>query len=110
MNFGNVATYETEKNVGFGIALGYEYFNGGLIRIGEASGVSKPKRSVFEPVVELNLRYWSKANFAKEISLLAGFGSKNAADIDYSNPANPPSGSIKGSFHFRLMWSTYINY
>ncbi|MEP7128012.1 MAG: hypothetical protein ABI729_04050, partial [Chitinophagales bacterium] len=33
INFGNVSTYTTRKNVGFGMGIGVEYFNGGLFRV-----------------------------------------------------------------------------
>jgi hypothetical protein len=108
LNFGNVSTYETHDNAGFGFAVGYEYLNGGLFTVEE--GVTKAKTSTFEPVLQLSARYWSKSNKAKQISLLAGFGSKNEAELDYSNPTLPPVGSPHGSIHLRLTWSTYFNY
>jgi hypothetical protein len=91
VNFGNISTYNTDKNMGFGIALGYEYLNGGLIKLKETPYyLAKAKTSAFEPVAEFSVRFWSKMNKAKEISLLAGWGSKNASELDYSDNFYPP--------------------
>jgi len=111
VNFGNVSTYKTDKNMGFGIAAGYEYLNGGLVKVSDDNdNTANAKRSTFEPVSELSVRYWSRTNKAREISLIGGWGSKNAADVDYSDSSVPPLGTISGSFHFRLLWSFYLDY
>lgn len=109
INFGNISTYETRKDVGFGIAFGYEYFNGGLIMI-DGEKTPNSKVSVLQPAAQFAVRYWSRSNKAKEISLFFGLGSKNAANLDYSDPLSPPIGVASGSYHFRISWATYLNY
>lgn len=109
-NLGNISTYETKQNKGFGVALGVEYFNGGLIKVSSSSYLSKNiKLAVVEPVAELSYRYWSKSNKAKEISLYVGYKGKGASDV---NPDDPQlnGATVHGNVHVRLNWSTYIDY
>lgn len=110
INFGNTSTYNTDQNKGFGFGIGYEYLNGGLIGSEDESSpylTDNVIKSTAMPVVELAYRYWSKSNKAREISFLIGFGSKGKSKIDESWP---PNGSEKGGYHYRLMWSHYLDY
>ena len=127
-NTGNVSTYKTSQNKGFGIALGIEYFNGGLIKVDDvtssefyytdAQGNSQTITvdnevkvgKLLVPVVELAYRYWSKSNKARELSLQMGFGGKGDLETDSSFDDIEQTGSAKGPFHIRLMWSQYLNY
>jgi hypothetical protein len=115
INFGNISTYKTSQNKGFGFGIGYEYFNGGLFGSTE-SGNNYVTDNVIKktgmPVIELDYRYWSKSNKAREFSVLIGFGGSGSSKIEPGVPPGvaPPDESPKGSYHYRLMWSHYINY
>jgi hypothetical protein len=115
INFGNVSTYKTSQNKGFGFGIGYEYLNGGLFG-SEEEGHSYVTDNVIKstgmPVIEFAYRYWSKSNKARELSLLIGFGGSGSSKIEEgAPPAVPqPDASAKGGYHYRLMWSHYINY
>lgn len=125
-NTGNISTYKTSKNKGFGIAVGIEYFNGGLIRVSDDNSVSytdkttqqtvtieneKQKASKWmAPAMELCYRYWTKSNKAREISFFASFGGKNDLETNSSFESIQQEGSAKGTFHFRIMWTKYLNY
>jgi hypothetical protein len=125
-NTGNISTYKTSKNKGFGIAIGVEYFNGGLIKVSDDDKVSytdmATQQTVFienekqktgkwmAPAMELCYRYWTKSNKAREISFFASFGGKTDLETNSSFQAIQQEGSSKGTFHFRIMWSKYLNY
>ena len=107
-NFGNISTYDTKQNHGFGIGVGMEYFNGGLFIVNKSTSASRVT-GVFQPAMELCYRYWSKSNKAKELSLFAGFKGKGASDLVQGDP-DLQGENISGSWHFRFAWSTYIDY
>ena len=102
INFGNVSTYTTKQNHGFGLGVGMEYFNGGLIVTNQSSG--SRKTSVFQPALDLSYRYWSKKNKAKELSLFVGYRGQGASEV------NSSVHDVHGSVHIRFSWSTYIDY
>lgn len=126
-NTGNISTYKTSKNKGFGIALGVEYFNGGLIKAGENSdevsytdnatqqpvyveNVKQKTGKLLAPAMEVCYRYWTKSNKAREISFLASFGGKGDLETNSTFQQIDQTGAAKGTFHFRIMWSRYLNY
>jgi hypothetical protein len=126
-NTGNISTYKTSKNSGFGIGLGLEYFNGGLIKnIEKAEDLTyydqlgnpqiiqdnyKPDfTNLFAPAFELSYRFWNKSNAAKEISFMVGLGSKNELETANTFQSISQSGDAKTPMHFRLLFSKYLNY
>lgn len=126
-NTGNVSTYNTAKDKGFGIAVGVEYFSGGLIRLEDATdtefyyninGQDKSyvvtddnKTSAFlVPVFEIAYRYWSKSNKARELTIQLGFGGKGDLETDPFFDSVVQTGSAKAPMHIRFMWSQYLNY
>ncbi len=115
INFGNVSTYKTSQNKGFGFGIGYEYLNGGLFgSVDEGTNyvTDNVVKTTGMPVIELAYRYWSKSNKARELSLLIGFGGSGSSKIEPgAPPAIPaPDKAAKGGYHYRLMWSHYIDY
>ncbi len=126
-NTGNISTYKTSKNKGFGIALGVEYFNGGLIKSGAnedkvsytdnatnqivyVENVKQSTGKLLAPSMEVCYRYWTKSNKAREISFLASFGGKGDLETNSTFQQIEQTGAAKGTFHFRIMWSKYLNY
>lgn len=126
-NTGNISTYKTSKNKGFGISLGVEYFNGGLINTSTNNDLSytdalgnyqtytqtssNKTTALLVPSFELNYRYWNKSNKAKELSLLVSLGKKQSLETDTKTFQEiNQTGSAKGAMHIRLMWTKYLNY
>lgn len=126
-NTGNISTYKTSKNKGFGIALGVEYFNGGLIKAGASDdkvsytdlqtqqtvyieNVKQKTGKWMVPAMELCYRYWTKSNKAREISFFASFGGTSDLETNSNFQVIEQEGSAKGTFHFRIMWTKYLNY
>lgn len=126
-NTGNISTYKTSKNSGFGIGIGLEYFNGGLIKniekaedliyydqLGNSQIIQddyKPDfTNLFAPAFELSYRFWNKSNSAKEISFMVGLGSKKELETAGTFQTVTQSGDAKTPMHFRLLFSKYLNY
>ena len=125
-NTGNISTYKTSKNKGFGIALGLEYFNGGLIKAGtsevvtyadlqtgnlvEIENVKQKTGQWLAPAMEICYRYWTKSNKAREIAFFASIGGKSDLETNPQFEIIQQDGAAKGTFHFRIMWTKYLNY
>ncbi|HMG15320.1 MAG TPA: hypothetical protein VK590_07745 [Saprospiraceae bacterium] len=126
-NIGNVSTYNANKNKGFGIAVGVEYFSGALLKSsktleeitytdiqGNQQIVSQDNTgnlsTLFAPAFEISYRYWTKANKAHEFSLLVSLGSKGSLKTDSKYGSIVQDGSASSPFHIRLLWSKYLNY
>ena len=80
-NVGNVSTYKSDKNKGFTIGIGFEYYNMALFKNSNyADGVLEGSSWV-EPCVNIGYRYWNSKNLAKEFNLKLGFGPGSSTTI-----------------------------
>lgn len=126
-NFGNVATRNTQKRNGFGVAAGIEYYIGGLISNGAASETftyvdaagnnafvtssNGTKTAIWmAPAVELSYRFFSRSQRAHEVSFLGSFGKTPPLTTDPQFQVVVQDGSTTIPMHLRIMYSVYLGY
>jgi len=88
-NTGNVSTYSADKNNGFTVGLGFEYYNMALFSsknsaydIGGNIVTTKiPGTSWVEPCLNVGFRYWNSKNVAREFNLKFGYGPSTSETI-----------------------------
>lgn len=127
LNFGNVATRNTQKRNGFGVAVGIEYYLGGLIANGPASEtftyVDSTGNNAFisssigtktaiwlAPAAELSYRFFTRNQRAHEVSFLGSFGKTPPLKTDPQFQVVVQDGSTAIPMHLRIMYSVYLGY
>ncbi|NOX48173.1 MAG: hypothetical protein GXO89_14465 [Chlorobi bacterium] len=121
-NYGNGATYNSSGDMGFVAGFGLEfnfnpiiaindYSEGEILDVGNFSiepeyyKYEKIKKSFFQPVVQLGLRYWNKNNKLKEVSLKYGFGGSTEWTTGAGNSIESHS-----PMNLQLTFTSILNY
>jgi|GEM_PF-1439271 hypothetical protein len=117
-NYGNVSTFNADKESGFVFGVGYEIVKSPLILPSlpvsseyQTNGYANPSQPAMntnsfwtEPAFELGYRYWNKNNHAREINLKYGTG----ASTTFINE-NGVSQTIH-PWTIKLTFLIYLNY
>lgn len=110
-NVGNISTYSADKNHGFTVGVGFEYFNMAVFKNSDYDLYpgALDGSSWVSPCVNIGYRYWNSKNIAREINFKLGFGSSSSTSITDIN------GTVykvdQGSpLSVKLSWSRYMNY
>lgn len=106
LDFGNLSTFESMKNMGVGIGFGYEYDIYGLI------GDSDPI-SLGTPAARLGVRYFNRNNSAREIALKVGLPATGTVTKDITDYNSGETYTVSHDTKitaFQLSWILYFNY
>lgn len=105
-NVGNISTYKSDKNKGFTIGLGFEYYNMALFKNNDFLGADANLHSSWvEPCVNIGYRYWNSKNLAKEFNLKLGFGPSNTTTVSGVTAYEETSTVV-----VKLTWFRYLSY
>ena len=106
LDLGPGSTYYSEKNNGFVLGLGVQYFWGPAITSFNGETVPDDLRvSYIEPIVILGTRYWNSRNKLGEFQVKIGYGA-NGEFKKNGNDAVVKSRSIS----LQLNWNKVLNY
>lgn len=116
LDFGNLSTFESMKDKGFGIGLGIEYHNLGLFGGNSSDENNTNVAPVIAPAARLGYRYFNRNNNSREIALKIGLPAKTDAEFETQIQ------NIDGTFEtitateevkitsVQLSWIVYFNY
>jgi hypothetical protein len=117
-NKGNIATYTTKKEIGYGVGLGLQYLKLGLIAT-DPNDSKQYTSQYFEPILVVTYRALTENDNAREWSLKIGYGAKKPKD-QYNIAGKPIDGDpingynddivAKNTFSVRLSLGYYLGY
>lgn len=113
-NFGNISTYESDKNKGISIGFGVEMMKYLFTQqppptklISDPTSLNPPNNLFFYPISNISYRFWNKNNRAREFSLKIGYLPKADDEITY----NGQEYFINNShFNFKVTFIFYPRY
>ncbi len=108
LDYGNLSTYESMKNFGIGIGIGYQFDRYNLF--GDADGIS-----IGTVATRLGLRYFNRNNKSREVALKVGL--PKTITTTYTTDVVENGDVIEREFEydtkitsFQLSWILYFNY
>ena len=110
-NSGNISTYSADKNKGFTIGIGIEYYNMAVFlddKYDSGDAISDAA-SWIGPCANIGYRYWNKKNIAREFNLKVGFGPSTTYEYTDFNGANREY-EIGSATSVKFTWFRYLNY
>jgi hypothetical protein len=105
IDFGNLSTFDSKKDIGFGLGVGYQFDTYNLFS-GEGFSVSSL-------ALRGGFRYFNRNNKAREIALKYALPSTTEIETSFFNPITNESELIPVEFKvstIQLTWILYFNY
>lgn len=105
-NYGNGATYSSDKDRGIVIGAGFEYVMnpiiGGMYMEDDNKLMVFAPKSWFQPAFEIGYRYWNRNNKAREINLKYGAGFSDTPPTGFAGDYILASRTVKLTFLYLL--------